>query len=104
MNHGWDEHDVREALRALVELSGGAMLLWLAVRWGLVQSLSIRLLAMLHMGFFWLGVAFALAGVSHALSAVSGGTLSLGLAPLIAGAASMIAARVTVMRSLSDMV
>ncbi len=70
------------AARALIELSGGALLLWLAVRWGLVQSLSIRLLAMLHMGFFWLGVAFTLGGVSHALSAVSGGTLSLGLAPL----------------------
>jgi uncharacterized protein involved in response to NO len=71
-----------QALRAAVELAGGALLLWLAVRWGLVQSLSIRLLAMLHMGFFWLGVAFTLGGVSHALMAVSGGTVSLGLAPL----------------------
>ncbi|HET7527162.1 MAG TPA: NnrS family protein [Burkholderiaceae bacterium] len=70
------------ALRAVVELVGGAWLLWLAVRWGLMQSLRIRLLAMLHMGFVWLGVAFALAGVSHALMVASGGTLSLGLAPL----------------------
>jgi uncharacterized protein involved in response to NO len=69
-------------LRAAVEIGGGALLLWLAVRWGLVQSLRIRLLAMLHMGFFWLGVAFALAGVSHALMAASNATLSLGLAPL----------------------
>ena len=69
-------------LRAVVELAGGALLLWLAVRWGLVQSLRIRLLAMLHMGFFWLGVSLALAGVSHALMAASDGTLSLGLAPL----------------------
>jgi uncharacterized protein involved in response to NO len=69
-------------LRAAVELSGGALLLWLALRWGLVQSLSIRLLAMLHMGFFWLGVAFVLGGVSHALMAASGHTVSLGLAPL----------------------
>ena len=36
------------------------------------------------------------------LSLVDG--LILGMAPLVAGAASMIAARVTVMRSLSDMV
>src|SRR5262249_19029258 len=69
-------------LRAVVELSGGALLLWLAVRWGLMQSVRIRLLAMLHMGFFWLGVAFALAAVSHALMATSDGALSLGLAPL----------------------
>jgi uncharacterized protein involved in response to NO len=69
-------------LRAAVELAGGALLLWLALRWGLVQSLRLRLLAMLHMGFFWLGVALALAGVSHALMAASGGMLSLGLAPL----------------------
>lgn len=70
------------ALRAAVELAGGALLLWLALRWGLVQSLSIRLLAMLHMGFFWLGVAFTLGGLSHALMAASDGALSLGLAPL----------------------
>jgi uncharacterized protein involved in response to NO len=70
------------AMRAMLELAGGALLLWLALRWGLVQSLRIRLLAMLHMGFFWLGVAFALAGVSHALMAASDGTVSLGLAPL----------------------
>jgi uncharacterized protein involved in response to NO len=69
-------------LRAAIELPAGALLLWLALRWGLVQSLKIRLLAMLHMGFFWLGVAFTLGGVSHALMSVSGGTLSLGLAPL----------------------
>lgn len=70
------------ALRAAVELGGGAWLLWLATRWGLVQSLKFRLLAMLHMGFFWLGVAFTLGGVSHALMALSDGQLSLGLAPL----------------------
>lgn len=69
-------------LRAAIELPGGALLLWLAIRWGLVQSLRIRLLAMLHMGFFWLGVAFTLGGVSHALSSLSDGQITLGLAPL----------------------
>ncbi|MEK8049733.1 NnrS family protein [Ideonella sp. DXS22W] len=69
-------------LRAAIELPGGALLLWLAIRWGLVQSLRIRLLAMLHMGFFWLGVAFTLGGVSHALISLSDGAVSLGLAPL----------------------
>jgi len=69
-------------VRAAIEGAGGALLVGLALRWGLVQSLRIRLLAMLHMGFFWLGVAFVLAGVSHASMAATGGALSLGLAPL----------------------
>ena len=44
-----------------VEAPAAALMLWLAVRWGLVQSLKIRLLAMLHGGFVWLGLALALA-------------------------------------------
>lgn len=65
-----------------LELPAALLLLWLATRWGLVQSLRIRLLAMLHGGFLWLGVALALNALSHALMALSGGELSLGLAPL----------------------
>jgi len=64
-----------------VELPAALLLLWLALRWGLVQSLKIRLLAMLHGGFLWLGIAFALAAVSHALMALTDGEQSLGLAP-----------------------
>lgn len=70
------------ALRAAIELPGGALLLWLSLRWGLRASLPVRLLAMLHLGFAWLGVAFTLGGVSHLLMSLSDGTLSLGLAPL----------------------
>lgn len=69
-------------VQAAVEAPLALLLLALAVRWGLVQSLRQRLLAMLHVGFVWLGVALALASVSHALMAASGGALSLGLAPL----------------------
>ncbi len=36
------------------------LILALAVRWGLWRSLRNRLLAMLHLGFVWLGVAFCL--------------------------------------------
>jgi uncharacterized protein involved in response to NO len=64
-----------------VELPVAALLLWLAVRWGLVQSLKIRMLAMLHGGFLWLGITFALSALSHALMALSGDQQSLGLAP-----------------------
>ena len=64
------------------ELPSALLMLWLAVRWGLVQSLKIRLLAMLHGGFAWLGISFALNAVSHTLIALTAGELSLGLAPL----------------------
>ncbi|WP_296449543.1 NnrS family protein [Rhodoferax sp. UBA5149] len=64
------------------ELPSSVLLLWLAVRWGLVQSLKIRLIAMLHGGFAWLGISFALNAVSHTLMAFTNGELSLGLAPL----------------------
>ena len=64
-----------------VELPVALLLLWLALHWGLVQSLKIRLLAMLHGGFLWLGIAFALAAVSHALMALTHDEQSLGLAP-----------------------
>lgn len=52
----------------------------LAVRWGLVQSLKLRLLAMLHLGFVWLALAFALSAASHALLLASDGQAGLGLA------------------------
>jgi uncharacterized protein involved in response to NO len=65
-----------------VEAPAALLMLWLAVRWGLVQSLKIRLLAMLHGGFVWLGIALALQGLNHAWLALSNGQQSLGLAPL----------------------
>ena len=64
-----------------VEVPAALMLLWLALRWGMVRSLKTRLLAMLHGGFMWLGLAFALAAVSHALMALTEGAQALGLAP-----------------------
>ncbi|HVL43508.1 MAG TPA: NnrS family protein [Acidovorax sp.] len=47
-----------------LQLVVGGVLIWLACVWGLVQSLKNRLLAMLHLGFLWLGVSFLLGGVS----------------------------------------
>jgi len=69
-------------MQAAFEACMAGLLLWLALRWGLVQSFRNRLLAMLHGGFVWLGIAFALACVSHGLMALSGGERSLGLAPM----------------------
>jgi uncharacterized protein involved in response to NO len=70
------------AAQVAVEAPAALLLLVLAVRWGLVQSLKVRLLAMLHVGFVWLGLALALSAMSHALLLASGGERSLGLAPL----------------------
>ncbi|MEI2677946.1 MAG: NnrS family protein [Burkholderiaceae bacterium] len=69
-------------VQAAIELPVAVLLLWLALRWGVVQSLKIRMLAMLHAGFLWLGLAYALSALSHALMATTGGELSLGLAPM----------------------
>ena len=59
-------------VRGAFELVAGGVLLWLAVVWGLVQSLKNRLLAMLHIGFLWLGLALVLSGVSQLLGGVQG--------------------------------
>ncbi len=62
-----------------LQLIVGGVLVWLAWVWGLVQSLKNKLLAMLHIGFLWLGVAFLLGGLSQWLSVTLGiGVLALG--------------------------
>lgn len=78
----WPLAPAARALQAVLEAAAALMLLWLALRWGLLQSLKVRLLAMLHLGFVWLGLAFALAAASHGLMAWRGPATSLGLAPL----------------------
>jgi uncharacterized protein involved in response to NO len=72
---------VRATLLA-VQAPGAMLLLWLAWRWGVVQSLRIRLLAMLHGGFVWLGLALALSALSQARMLWLGAEASLGLAPM----------------------
>ena len=63
--------------QAGVESLMAVLALGLALRWGLVQSLRIRLLAMLHGGFLWLGLATLLAALSHGLMAFGGQGLGL---------------------------
>ena len=58
--------------RGIVELAAAAVLVWLVFAWGLVQSLKVRLLAMLHLGFLWLGLGLALAGASNVAAALTG--------------------------------
>jgi uncharacterized protein involved in response to NO len=81
----------------VVDLPAAALMLWLTVRWGLVQSLANRLLAMLHLGFVWYGIGFLLAG-AHSLLVAAGGA-GIPLAPLhaltIGFASSLLMAMVT---------
>lgn len=66
-------------LHGTLQLLVGGVLIWLACVWGLVQSLKNRLLAMLHIGFLWLGVAFVLGGAAQWLAwALGWGMLGLG--------------------------
>jgi uncharacterized protein involved in response to NO len=47
----------------VVDLPAAVLMLWLTLRWGLVQSMRNRLLAMLHMGFVWYGIGFLALGI-----------------------------------------
>lgn len=67
--------------RGIFELVAGGVLLWLSVVWGLMQSLKNRLLAMLHVGFLWLGLALVLGGVAQCLGVLQGAPV-LGLGAL----------------------
>jgi uncharacterized protein involved in response to NO len=65
----------------VVEAAVGCTLLWLAVVWGLVQSLKIRLLGMLHLGFMWFGLALVWSALSQGLWLATGQAV-LGLGAL----------------------
>jgi uncharacterized protein involved in response to NO len=62
-------------VRGSVELAAAAIVIWLVFAWGLVQSLKVRLLAMLHLGFLWLGLGLALSGASAIGAAFTGAPL-----------------------------
>ena len=54
------------------QLGAGGALLWIARLWSLTQSLRNRMMAMLHIGFLWLGVALVLAGLARGLALIEG--------------------------------
>ncbi len=64
-----------------VELVLGAVLVRVALRWGVAQSMHITLLAMLHIGFAWLGLTLLYSAASQALWLASGSPV-LGLGAL----------------------
>jgi uncharacterized protein involved in response to NO len=70
------------ALQLALDACGAALLFFVTWRWGVVQSLRNRLLAMLHLGFFWLGIALALYAWNQATLLAGVSQAGLGLAPL----------------------
>ncbi len=49
---------------AIIDGVAAALVAWLAIRWARTQNLRVRLIAMLHAGFVWFGVALALLAVA----------------------------------------
>lgn len=67
----------------LFDLPLALLALYLSRAWGLRRSFSVRLLALLHIAFLWLGVALALYALQSLILFASGGkTYLLGFAPL----------------------
>lgn len=64
----------------LVDLPAALVALWLSWAWQLRRAFAVRLLAMLHVAFLWLGAALALAAADSLLQQAGRG--GLGLAPL----------------------
>ena len=77
---GWPRPIWLATAQTLYEATLAALLLWLAWRSRRRPSPSMRLLVMLHVGFVWLGLAFALSAVSGVRALM--GHANLGLAPL----------------------
>ena len=71
------------------DLAAAGTALWLSWKWQFRRSFAVRLLAMLHIGFIWLGIAWLLAGVQGLVHAF--GVTTLGLAPLHAMAVGFFA-------------
>lgn len=60
----FDASLVPSGITAVVDGTAAALVAWLAIRWARTQNLRVRLIAMLHAGFVWFGVALALLAVS----------------------------------------
>ena len=95
-----------------LELAGAYSYLWLcdvplaiaafylSAKWGFLRSFQVRMLAVLHVAFLWLGLAMSLYAVQSLLLLVSSGrTYVLGLAPLHALTIGLLASIVLAMAS-----
>jgi uncharacterized protein involved in response to NO len=65
----------------IADLPGAAVSLYLVIAWRIDRSFQVRLLAMLHLAFAWVPVAFGLSAI-QTLSIFLGAGFYLGVAPL----------------------
>jgi uncharacterized protein involved in response to NO len=65
----------------VVDLPMAAIAIWLSSVWQLRQSFHVRILAMLHLSFIWLGIALVLFGL-QSLASMLGADLALNRSPL----------------------
>lgn len=79
--HGLLEISNAPAWTWLVDFPMAATAIWLSRSWRLRQSFHVRILAMLHLAFVWLGIALLLYGV-QSLSLLAGMDFTLNRAPL----------------------
>ncbi len=84
--------------RFLFDLPLAAMGLYLSVRWALLRSFEVRLLAILHLAFLWFGLGMALFAIDSLLLWCDCG-LTLGRAPLHALGIGLIAGMTLAMAS-----
>jgi len=64
----------------LFDAPAAVIAIWLTLRWQLARSFEVRLLAVLHVAFAWLGLSLALYATQSLLLLL--GIVALGLAPL----------------------
>lgn len=79
---GLAEHDAATLATAVLDGAAALAVGGLALRWARVQNLRIHLLAMLHVGFVWLGIALALQALAAWLAWSGYGTPEPRLAAL----------------------
>ncbi len=79
--HGALEISNLPAWTWLVDVPMAVVALWLSASWRLKQSFHVRILAMLHIAFVWLGIALLLYGV-QSLVLLAGMDFALNRAPL----------------------
>ena len=84
----------------MFDLPLAASAVYLSFTWGLLRSFRVRLLAVLHIAFAWLGLSMLMYGAQSLVFFTSGGELLIfGLAPLHALAIGYFASMVLGMAS-----
>lgn len=75
MAHGGLELAALSQWTWLVDLPMAAVAFWLSYQWSIRQTFKVRILAMLHISFVWVGIALALFGIQSLAQLLDAGFL-----------------------------